>query len=109
MPASNLIFPVGTTDVTAPVHHHLGCHVKRGMQVRWQRELAFNYRWKEGDDRLFGKHATYRRIMAQWCQDSWLETLTHPVLVRNAFVHTGFLSKMDGSDKHLLQVKGCDH
>ena len=54
-----------------------------------------------------GKHTLYRRIlMARWCFNAWRAVQNMPQLLLSAFVRTGFLSKMDGSDKGLLEVKG---
>ena len=100
--------PEGTTDVTAPVDHHVGLTLKRKMQVEWKLELRMNYNyWTQGDPSMHGKHTLYRRIlMVRWCFNAWRAVQGMPQLLLSAFVKTGFLSKMDGSDKHLLEVKG---
>ena len=102
--------PEGTTDVTAPVDHHVGCFIKGLMQKLWTTELTTNYAlWTEGEDAMHGLNATYRRmLLVQWSAEAWRVTCSRHTLLLNSFIRTGFLSRMDGSDKHLLQVKGCD-
>ena len=100
--------PEGTTDITAPVDRHVGCHIKRGMQREWKKELEKNYTlWTAGDATIVGKAASYRRmLMIAWCSDAWADTRTKTLLLLHAFLRTGFLSKKDGSDKHELEVRG---
>ena len=103
--------PEYTTDVTAPVDHHVGAHMKKLMQDSWDKELVMHFKyWTEGDDEMFGRNAAYRRIlMSRWCVQSWRMTQLERLLLLHSFTSTGFLCKMDRSDIHLIKIAldGC--
>jgi hypothetical protein len=104
--------PEGTTDVTAPVDHHVGKHLKSIMQTCWEEELQVRYAiWSEEEAALpRGVKASYRRcLMLSWGVRAWADTQTRHHMLRQAFVSTGWLNSMDGSENHLVQVKGCDN
>ena len=63
--------------------------------------------WKaNAADRL----ATSRRRMniAVWTAQAWESLcINKPLLIRNAFVQTGILLRQDGTDEHLVKIKGA--
>ena len=107
-----LVFtPAYTTDITAPVDHHVGAFMKTIMQKLWEAELVEMYAyWTEDGVDMPGRAASHRRIlMTQRTVESWRRTQQETTLLLRAFTSTGFLCKMDRSDVHLLKVVGWDY
>ena len=54
-----------------------------------------------------GLTASERRILlATWLGASWQMMRADSEFIRQAFVSTGFLIRKDGSENHLIKVKG---
>jgi hypothetical protein len=105
------IFPVYTppecTDVVAPVDHHCGARIKTMMGWLYHLELeADRDRWTQPPGEG-GLHAWERRVkMAKWLAVTWSMVKDDSAFFRSAFVSTGFLIALDGSENSLIKVPG---
>ena len=108
--------PPGCTDSTSPVDHHVGRYIQNFMARRYQVELETNsHIWLSGggpDDEEIedsnGSSAMERRmLMATWLSEAWRHLQnTGAHLLDSAFLQTGFLVALDGSQDHLIQLQG---
>ena len=103
--------PPGCTDCLSPVDHHVGQTVKRIIGREY--ETAFDANedaWllpkKEGGLGDMKK----RLLVAEWVSKAWAEvTSQYHHLIRIAFVKTGFLVAMDGSENGLIELHKTEY
>jgi hypothetical protein len=102
--------PADCTDAVAPPDHHLQNALK--LEIRKQYEKCM-----EGDDPAWsldvdvrdGTMAMRRRVyMAIWVARAWAILRLRQDYIRTAFVETGWLLRMDDTDKHLVKIAGLE-
>ena len=110
--------PPGCTDCMSPVDHHVGRNIQNFMAARYQEELERNpHIWLAGgeEDDYEGhiedpnsNSAQARRIlMAQWLSAAWADLeANHAQLLDAAFLQTGFLVTLDGSQDDQIKLQG---
>lgn len=106
--------PAECTDCTSPVDHHVGRFIQNHMKASYAREVSVNPEiWiaaaeaQESEDARSRSAESRRMLMARWLSDAWTELCTnHRHLIRQAFVHTGFLIAKDGSEDGLIDLQG---
>jgi hypothetical protein len=104
----------GCTDCISPVDHHVGRFIQQHMGQAYQNAIEKNphiWRADVAERDIEHAHSTSalarRMLMAQWLSDAWTELITnHTGLLLSAFVRTGFLLALDGSEDHLMQIQG---
>ena len=109
-----LFTPAGCTDCVSPIDHHVGRFIQNFMSRRYDDEIQRNPdAWMAVDEseELEDPHCrsaeTRRMLLAQWLSDAWTDLqLNHGHLLRSAFVQTGFLVAMDGSEDRLIKLQG---
>lgn len=111
--------PPGCTDTVSPVDHHVGRFIQNFMADCYQKELEKNpHIWLVDGDDIDGcaegiedpnsSSAMARRmLMAQWLSAAWEDLQTnHSQLLASAFLQTGFLIALDGSEDDLIKLQG---
>lgn len=107
--------PPGCTDTVSPVDHHIGRRIQNFMAARYQEELETNpHIWLASDgedveieDTNSSSAMERRMLMAQWLSDAWSDLQTNGAKQLDAaFLQTGFLVALDGSQDHLIQLQG---
>ena len=114
-----LFTPPNCTDCVSPVDHHVGRFIEAHMARSYQDELESNpHIWIAGgaepdDDGGFdledsnSNSAMHRRmLMAKWLSDAWSDLITRHSLLQNAFVETGLLLALDGSEDRQISLQG---
>ena len=113
-----LFTPPNCTDCVSPVDHHVGRFIEAHMARAYQAELETNpHIWIAGaepdDDGecdledANSNSAMHRRMhMAKWLSDAWAELITHHRLLLSAFVETGLLLALDGSEDGQISLQG---
>jgi DNA-directed RNA polymerase subunit N (RpoN/RPB10) len=109
-----LYTPPGCTDCCSPVDHHIGRFIQERMSKMYDAEiLAHPEIWIAHDasevlDDPGCKSAMQRRmLMASWLSAAWKDlTDKFSHMIRSAFVHTGFLLALDGSEDGLIDLQG---
>jgi hypothetical protein len=110
--------PASCTDCTSPVDHHVGRFIQNKMAQMYAGEVLEHPEiWFQTDDDdqeledTQGSSAKARRMkMATWLSAAWEDLKTnHHRLLSQAFVATGFLVALDGSEDHLIDLQGWSH
>jgi hypothetical protein len=108
-----LIHPVYTppncTDVVAPVDHHVGRKLKGLIEDFYHAAMAINRdAWCNPPGIHGGLEAWERRVlMTCWVARAWaIIQSDYQHLLRSAFITTGFLLAMDGSENNLVKIPG---
>ena len=93
--------PSSCTDVVAPVDHHIGANLKQMMSGFYHEELRLNYdQWV--DEGISAGEC--RMLMLEWLLLSWKAMCAHPDMIRQAFVSTGCMLAVDGSDWQKVKI-----
>lgn len=105
--------PAHCTDVVAPVDADVGVQIKRVVGVQSAAHRQANWaRWQlTGDDDGHFTAADRRVLLTTWGLNAW-RTLKRDYahLIRRSFVKTGYFPlNPDGSQDHLIVVKGIDN
>jgi hypothetical protein len=109
--------PPGCTDCVSPVDHHVGRQIQNFMAARYQEELERNpHIWLAGgeeednediEDPNSSSAQARRILMAQWLSAAWTDLETnHAHLLDSAFLQTGFLVALDGSQDDQIKLQG---
>jgi hypothetical protein len=104
----------GCTDCISPVDHHVGRFIQGHMGRAYQNAIERDphiWRADVAERDIEHAHSTSamarRMLMAQWLSDAWTDLITnHKNLLSAAFVRTGFLLALDGSEDHLMKIQG---
>ena len=102
------------TDCISPVDHHIGRFIQQHMGASYKAEISAHPEiWiatsaeEELEDANCSSAMHRRILMAQWLSRAWTDlTTNHKDLIRAAFVATGFLVALDGSEDSLIQLQG---
>jgi hypothetical protein len=103
------------TDCISPVDHHIGRFIQNHMARSYRKEVSDHpeiWMATSADDDIAdaqGNAAMQRRmLMASWLSEAWkdLQSPKYNHMIKSAFVHTGFLLALDGSEDHLLNLQG---
>jgi hypothetical protein len=99
--------PANCTDCTSPVDHHVGQALKLKIGARYQKALEADRDAWEKDAADGGLSASRKRMLvATWASEAWAELCKdNQGLLRQAFVTTGFLVAMDGSENGLIVLE----
>ena len=93
--------PSSCTDVVAPVDHHVGAYLKKLMSTFYHDELRLNYdQWV--DEGISASEC--RMLMLEWLLLSWEVLCQQPDMIRQAFVSTGCMLALDGSDWQKVKI-----
>lgn len=119
--------PTECTDVVSPVDKNVGKYFQTRMAQKWKEHADAKKaeRLEEGNpesdsdsedsDDEYSQSITVpqrRMLMAKWLSEVWSEftsgtdTSTVDTLIVPAFIKTGFLLAMDGSENHLVEMDG---
>jgi hypothetical protein len=99
--------PANCTDCVSPVDHHVGQCLKLKIGARYQASLEKNRALWEQDAADGGLSTSRKRMLvATWTAEAWEEVCRdHHVMIRQAFVETGFLVAKDGSENGLIKLE----
>ena len=100
--------PTNCTDVVAPIDHHVGAALKRIIGKLYHAALEANKDQWCNPPGQGGLEAWERRVfIASWIVQAWdIMQVEYVHLLRSAFVSTGFLLPIDGSENNLIKVPG---
>ena len=89
-----------------PVDHHVGQRLKTLMATFYKQDFADNREaWVNNT-----LSASQRRMkMALWAAAAWKILRSEEAFFRSAFVSTGFLVALDGSEMNLIKIKGVQN
>jgi hypothetical protein len=102
--------PANCTDCTSPVDHHVGQTLKLKIGKRYeeayeQDEDSWHLPKREGG--LGSKRK--RMLLAGWVEEAWEEFCAdNHECIKSAFVTTGFLVAMDGSENEKIRLRAND-
>ena len=104
----------GCTDCISPCDHHVGRFIQQHMGQSYQAAIEKDphiWRADVAERDIEHAHSTSamarRMLMAQWLSDAWTELITnHKGMLLSAFIRTGFLLALDGSEDHLMEIQG---
>ena len=101
------IVPVYTPWLYRPVDHHVGARLKQIMGLFYHLEVeAHRDSWCMPPG-LGGLQAWQRRArMATWLAAAWTMVKDDAPFFRSAFVSTGFLIALDGSENNMIKLNG---
>jgi hypothetical protein len=94
--------PPDTTDLTAPLDHHVGANMKHIIsKLFWQAMEENHSEWNQN-----GLPAWRLRVlMAEWTALAWHKVLKlKSEFLFKSFVSTGFCVAKDGSENHLIKI-----
>ena len=102
--------PAPNTDLLAPVDHHAGIKLKNRMGEFYHAELEDNdATWCNPPD-AGGLHDWQKRVkVVMWAAAAWQELRQDYTFIKSTFVSTGWLIAKDGSENHLIKLKGIDN
>ena len=98
--------PANCTDCCSPVDHHVGKLLKEIINGMYEADYAKNrLRWNTPSKHGGLSISDKRILMMQWASAAWTKMHTdHQECLRMAFVRTGFLVAMDGSEDHEIEL-----
>ena len=98
--------PANCTDCCSPVDHHVGKTLKELINNMYSDCYDNNWKqWNEAPANGGLSKEDKRILLAQWASASWTKlTKEYDHLLRMAFVETGFLVAMDGSEDKLIEL-----
>lgn len=100
--------PPCCTDIVSPSDHNVGAELKRIVTEFYRIDFEANLTaWTSANGRL--EESEKRMKLATWVASAWAIVRENEVLLRAAFVQTGFLIALDGSENHLIQVPGVQN
>ena len=98
--------PANCTDCCSPVDHHVGKLLKELINAMYEEEYDKNCFFWNRPPQLGGLTTSNKRVLlAQWASAAWtLLAKKHEHCLRMAFVETGFLVALDGSEDKLIEL-----
>lgn len=101
--------PEACTDLVAVTDCGLGNEVKRRMTRLYRDDLESPGRLEKWKNGLIS--ASERRIlMTKWLGEAWHDfTTNHQSKITAAFKHCGMYNAIDGSENHLIKLRGLDN
>jgi hypothetical protein len=97
--------PPKCTDCISPVDHHVGSNLKHKISTYYKQDLIKNRAiWCDANSPVA---AWKRRVkMVTWTAAAWIELQDNSYLLRQAFVSTGWLLALDGSENSKITIPG---
>ena len=96
--------PPECTDVVSPCDHHVGAELKRLMKIFFQADYEVNFAaWNNATLSASSR----RQKMASWGAAAWAILREETELLKSAFVSTGFLINRNGTENHLIKLRGA--